>query len=854
MSSRKIKYNPAFLSDEELINSFAVHQPDLDLILQSIRENSTQSNQHWMLIGPRGIGKTMLALRAVAEVRRDKDLQNRWYPIVFGEESYEVSSPGRFWLEALLHLGQQTQDVRWQCAYTDLRAEREDRLRERALGQLMDFADTQNKRLLLVVENLHMLLGEQIREQDAWVLRDVLLNEKRIMLLGSATSRFKEITQYRKAFYEVFRPLEIKPLSTGECASFWLSVTGREIDSQHIRPIEILTGGNPRLLMIVASVEKHFSLRNLLEDLEQWIDDHTDYLKSFLDNLAATERRVYLALAEIWDPATAKVVAEQAGLGVNVSSSLLKRLVERGAVLSLGSGTRKNEYKVAERLYNIYYLMRRSGGASSRVVAVVKFMSNFYAPDELVEKPRHIAEEACEIGPKERLVHYYAYRDILNTVKDKTLRMELLITTPAKFFEADDAPAKLKELYNVEVLNTQEAFKRRTDHLEKARTTESLIVPAPSSPDAHWLALLKRAKSFVDQSEQTQEVERLINDAVAAVPNNAESQRELGEFLHRNLRRLDAAEAAYRKAIELKPDLAEGWVLLGQLLHEELKRFPDAEAAYRKAIELEPNVAWGWAQLGRLLHEELKRFPDAEAAYRKAIELEPNVAWGWAQLGRLLHEELKRFPDAEAAYRKAIELKPDVAWASQKLLSLLLTMPNRLSDAIEFFEASLRAHPNDAEFFNGFAWQLFKCGQTELLPRAEQAARRAVELDPASGPACHTLATILCAEGKASDALEPAQKYLQDMLLVEKDTANAINLLVDLAAAGQPREALRILQESPSSKLLEPLIVGIRLFLKEEVKVAAEIHEVGKDVAKRIQERQENRRPASAGSDSHQCP
>jgi hypothetical protein len=119
MSSRKIKYNPAFLSDQELINSFAVHQPDLDLILQSIRENSTQSNQHWMLIGPRGIGKTMLALRTAAEVRRDKDLQNRWYPIVFGEESYEVSSPGRFWLEALLHLGQQTEDERWQRAYTN---------------------------------------------------------------------------------------------------------------------------------------------------------------------------------------------------------------------------------------------------------------------------------------------------------------------------------------------------------------------------------------------------------------------------------------------------------------------------------------------------------------------------------------------------------------------------------------------------------------------------------------------------------------------------------------------------------------------------------------------------------------
>jgi Flp pilus assembly protein TadD len=181
-------------------------------------------------------------------------------------------------------------------------------------------------------------------------------------------------------------------------------------------------------------------------------------------------------------------------------------------------------------------------------------------------------------------------------------------------------------------------------------------------------------------------------------------------------------------------------------------------------------------------------------------------------------------------------------------------MPNRLSDALKFIEASLRAHSNDAELFNDFAWQLFACGQKELLPKAEQTARRAVELDPKSGEAFLTLAGILCAEGKASEALEQAQKYLQNVELVKSDTVDAINLLVELAAAGQTREALRILRESPSSKLLEPLIVGRRLFLKEEVKVAAEILEVGKDVAKRIQERQEKRRLASAGTDPHQSP
>ena len=95
----------------------------------------------------------------------------------------------------------------------------------------------------------------------------------------------------------------------------------------------------------MASVAKSFSLRNLVDDLEELVDDHTDYLKSFLDGLAPVERRVYLTLAEIWDPATANAVAAQSGLGVNTASALLKRLVERGAVLGLETGKRKQEYR-----------------------------------------------------------------------------------------------------------------------------------------------------------------------------------------------------------------------------------------------------------------------------------------------------------------------------------------------------------------------------------------------------------------------------------------------------------------------------------------------------------------------------
>ena len=78
MSRRIVKYNPAFLSNEELVRSFVVRHAELELIEQVIRENVTKSNQHVLVIVPRGIGKTMLVLRVVEEVRTEKDLSKRW--------------------------------------------------------------------------------------------------------------------------------------------------------------------------------------------------------------------------------------------------------------------------------------------------------------------------------------------------------------------------------------------------------------------------------------------------------------------------------------------------------------------------------------------------------------------------------------------------------------------------------------------------------------------------------------------------------------------------------------------------------------------------------------------------------
>jgi hypothetical protein len=274
-------------------------------------------------------------------------------------------------------------------AHERLKEERDEkRLYEMALACLLDFADQHNKRLLLGVENINMLLEDQIGSDETWDIRHTLLNEPRIMLLGTAPSRFNEIGNAGKAMFDLFKIHHLEPLGTLDSKLLWEYLTGQEVEENKIRPIQILTGGNPRLLAIISSFAAGASFRELMKQLTFLIDEYTTYFKSNIESLPSLERKVFVTLANIWEPAEAARVARDARIDVNKTSSLLKRLESRGCVSITKSSGRKKSYQVTERLYNIYHLMRISGSQSDRVQAVVDFMVNFYHSEELTNKKK----------------------------------------------------------------------------------------------------------------------------------------------------------------------------------------------------------------------------------------------------------------------------------------------------------------------------------------------------------------------------------------------------------------------------------------------------------------------------------
>ncbi len=406
-----MKYNPGFLSDDDLVASFCVRTVEFGSIMETLRECTADSNAHTIVIGPRGSGKTTLLLRAAAEIRRDDELASRLFPIVFSEESYEVGTCGEFWLECLAHLADQAPrradepDLR--RSYDALRRERDDRaLADRCLGALLDFADRENKRLALCVENLGMLFADAADADIGWRLRHTLQTEPRIIMLGSATSRFAQLDSPDEALYGFFRTLTLRPLGTAECATLWEAVSGQSAPSGTVRSMEILTGGSPRLLMVLARFGAGRSFDALMDSLFRLIDDHTDYFKNHLDALPPGERRVYLALADLWKPATAREVADRARFETNACSAQIKRLIQRGVVQEAGGTNRRKQYYITERLYNIYYLLRRRhGGADPLVEALVHFMSSYYSSPQLADIGARLADDTGSLNRSFEQIH-----------------------------------------------------------------------------------------------------------------------------------------------------------------------------------------------------------------------------------------------------------------------------------------------------------------------------------------------------------------------------------------------------------------------------------------------------------------
>ena len=821
------KFNPGtFQSDEELSRQFVVRKHELDVVLEVLRGNvGAPSCQHVLLVAPRGRGKTMLLARVAAELRTSRELSERLLPVRFMEESQEIFNIGDFWLETLFHLareiGKNDPEIARELGDThaDLAAQwRGKELEECARAAALDATDRLGKQIVLMVENLQTLCGD-VDDDFGWKLRKTLQSEPRIVLLATATSRFEGLDDAREPFFELFRIIRLDPLDTEECRCLWQAVSDDTASGREIRPLEILTGGNPRLLVMAAGFAQHRSMSQLMENLVELIDDHTEYFRSHLEGFAKTERRVYLSVIDLWQPSSTGEIAARARMDVRAVSTLLGRLVNRGAVVVEGSG-KKCLYAAAERLYSIYYKLRRERDEAVVVQNLILFLVAFYTEDEMTGMFVQLNSEAMQsstiregidravaINPKiggflpNKVLPYMGKKS-----KQSTLHADVVESS-----EDSDTP-ELQKLAAI-ALSTKGMMQGRLGKIETEIALYDEIVGR-----------------FGDSN--VPELQELVAEALL---NKGVTRGQLGEA--------EAEIAVYDEIVER----------FGDSDMPELQE-PVAKALVNKGVA---RGHLGEADAAIALYDEIVgRFGDSDAP-----ELQEPVAKALfnkgvtqGQLGNadtaiaLYDEIVERFgdsdmPELQEPVAKALVYK-GMTWGQLGEAEAEMAVYDEIVERFGDNDTPALQEPVANALFNKGRVQIDLHYMEEAWKTSEELEQRYSALVDDNGVTFTWRARwikmkVLIAQGRHPESMETFRSVYATFVPGNRAMMRQmLDHMMDLIAVGAPEgELIDILSsDGKKSDALEPFIVALRQRIGETVRAPIEVLEVAQDIRQRIEE------------------
>jgi tetratricopeptide (TPR) repeat protein len=153
-----------------------------------------------------------------------------------------------------------------------------------------------------------------------------------------------------------------------------------------------------------------------------------------------------------------------------------------------------------------------------------------------------------------------------------------------------------------------------------------------ASAEQHWRRAAQLDRSHIESREmlvtvyertnRAKEAIQVLEELVELQPENLLHHINLG-VLHSRLEQFEAAEKAFRKAIEVVPGRIEGYVALANLFLEGNRNLSEATKMARTAVQLAP-IAMHYALLGRVC-EASGDYEGALTALQRATQLDPGA-------------------------------------------------------------------------------------------------------------------------------------------------------------------------------------------------------------------------------------
>jgi len=226
---------------------------------------------------------------------------------------------------------------------------------------------------------------------------------------------------------------------------------------------------------------------------------------------------------------------------------------------------------------------------------------------------------------------------------------------------------------------------------------------------------------------------------------------------------LASAIAALEIAVKTDPRFALGFAELGEAYRLKYvtevnpKWIDEAMANCQKAAQLDDHIPAVFVTLGRL-HDSTGKHDLAVQEFQHALQLNARDADALSGVAHA-YENAGRVQDAEATFKKAAALRPD-SWVSYNDLGLFYDRQNRYPESIAALQKAIELTPDNAQVYLNLGAVYTDTGDAKLVPSAEQALRKSIELTP-SYPAYANLGQLYYLEKRYAESASMTEKALQ---------------------------------------------------------------------------------------------
>ncbi|GBU29468.1 hypothetical protein R84B8_03033 [Treponema sp. R8-4-B8] len=461
LSQTGLLYNPQLQNADTVEKLFVERQKQFEFLLNKINKEKEKSiPQHYLIIGQRGMGKTMLLKKMEVELHKEQYRQ-RFIPLLYREEQYNVKDLAEFWLNTLDALADSLQSEKYPAQMVadidktimELSRKPPKIISEEAYKYLMKICYDLHRRPVLLIDNIGLILNRldnnNKNNPEQWALRKLLsANGAPIVVSGDVTLT-DNVNIYGMPFFDFFQIQQLYKLDYEEFTKLIINLaTVTNSDKKIIDSIQKnssrqksllkLTGGSPRLaVMLFEQIAKGFS-SNINDDLEILADAITPLYKARFEELPAQQQIILDAIALNWDAISLNKLSIATRMKNNQLSPQLKRLIDDGWIETTPAYKAKgNAYFISERFFNIYYLIRNSSRRhKDRIYCLSKFLECFYGTEDLKKKSDDLLKQDIYSSEQEGiyLLELNKYEDAL-VCFDKAIEIDPKYSLHKTLFE-----------------------------------------------------------------------------------------------------------------------------------------------------------------------------------------------------------------------------------------------------------------------------------------------------------------------------------------------------------------------------------------------------------------------------------